>query len=246
MLGRRTAELHRALAKPTGDAAFEPEPVTAADVEEWHRNVRDEAVATLDLLEARRRGLPEQLQPDVDRLLASRDALLALIDAATPPRVGATKTRYHGDYHLGQVLLTTDDFVIVDFEGEPARSLPERRARHSPLRDVAGMLRSFSYAAAVALDRATIERPDDRARMLAPLADWRTQTMTAFYRAYVATIRGASSWPDDDRTATQLVRLFGLEKVLYELRYELANRPDWVRIPLAGLLERLVMSAQAQ
>jgi len=105
------------------------------------------------------------------------------------------------------------------------------------------MLRSFSYAAAVALDRATIERPDDRARLLAPLADWRTQTMAAFYRAYVATMRGTSSWPDDDRTATQLVRLFGIEKVLYELRYELANRPDWVRIPLAGLLERLVAGA---
>jgi maltose alpha-D-glucosyltransferase / alpha-amylase len=105
------------------------------------------------------------------------------------------------------------------------------------------MLRSFSYAAAVALDRATIERPDDRARMLAPLADWRTQTVGAFHRAYVTTMRGASSWPDDDRTATQLVRLFGLEKVLYELRYELANRPDWVRIPLAGLLERLVTGA---
>jgi maltose alpha-D-glucosyltransferase / alpha-amylase len=246
MLGRRTAELHRALAKPTGDAAFEPEPVTAGDIAEWHRNVRDEALATLDLLEQRRQGLPEHLRPDVDRLLASRDALLALIDATIPLRVGATKTRYHGDYHLGQVLLTTDDFVIVDFEGEPVRSLAERRAKHSPLRDVAGMLRSFSYAAAVALDRATIERPDDRARLLAPLTDWRTQAMAAFHRSYVATIRGTSSWPDDDRTATQLVRLFGLEKVLYELRYELANRPDWVRIPLAGLLERLVTSAQAR
>jgi len=238
-LGRRTAQLHAAFAKPTGDPAFEPEPITAADIAEWRGKVRDEALATLAALEHRRGTLAENLHADVNRLLSSRDALLASIDAAIPARVDATKTRYHGDYHLGQVLLTADDFVIIDFEGEPARSLPERRAKHSPLRDVAGMLRSFSYAAAVALDRATSERPEDRPRLAGPLDEWRTQTTAAFERAYVASARGNSSWPDDKRTATRLVRLFALEKVLYELRYELANRPDWVRIPVAGLLEQL-------
>ena len=242
-LGRRTAELHAALAKPTGDAAFEPEPVTTVDLANWHGKVRDDAVATLGLLLERQRALPENLQSDIDRLLASRDTLLAMIDATVPAKVNAAKTRYHGDYHLGQVLLTTDDFVIVDFEGEPARPLRERRAKHSPLRDVAGMLRSFNYAAAVALDRATSERPDDRARLLAPLLNWRSQTIDAFRRAYVDTIRGIASYPDDDRVAAQLIQLFALEKVLYELRYELANRPDWVRIPLAGLLEQVVTSA---
>ncbi|HVO87340.1 MAG TPA: maltose alpha-D-glucosyltransferase [Casimicrobiaceae bacterium] len=239
-LGRRTAELHQALAKPTGDRAFEPEPLTADDLSAWHAKVRDDVVATLDLLAQRQRALPENLRADANRLLVSRDALLARVDSVAPAAVNATKTRYHGDYHLGQVLLTTDDFVIVDFEGEPARSLAERRAKHSPLRDVAGMLRSFSYAAAVALDRATSERPDDRPRLVGPLNDWRTQTMAAFHRAYVNTIRGTSTYPDDDRIAGQLIQLFALEKVLYELRYELANRPDWVRIPLAGLLEQLV------
>jgi maltose alpha-D-glucosyltransferase / alpha-amylase len=242
-LGRRTAELHRALAKPTGDPAFEPEPISEQDLAAWHRKVREDVLATLDLLAQRQRALPDNLRADVERLLASREALLARVDSYVPESVAATRTRYHGDYHLGQVLLTTDDFVIVDFEGEPARSLAERRMKHSPLRDVAGMLRSFSYAAAVALDRATSERPDDRARLTGPLNDWRTQAMTTFHRAYVDSIRGTSSYPEDDRVAAQLIQLFALEKVLYELRYELANRPDWVRIPLAGLLEQLVTAA---
>jgi maltose alpha-D-glucosyltransferase/alpha-amylase len=240
-LGQRTAELHRALAKSSGNPAFEPQPITGDDLRVWHDRVRDETDATLAMLADRRNGLPENLQSDIDRLLGARDALQRLVATLVPQAVTATKTRYHGDYHLGQVLLTDHDFVIVDFEGEPTRPVDERREKHSPLRDVAGMLRSFSYAAAVALDRATAERPEDRARLAAPLADWRNEINGAFLAAYRETIKGTSSYPDDEAVAQQLIRLFALEKVLYELRYELAHRADWVRIPLAGLLEHLVV-----
>jgi maltose alpha-D-glucosyltransferase / alpha-amylase len=238
-LGERTAELHRALARPSGDPAFEPEPISGDDLRGWHARASDEALATLAMLQERRGTLPENVQPDADRLRNERDALLARIAALVPDAVNATKTRFHGDFHLGQVLLADHDFVIVDFEGEPSRPLSERRVKHSPLRDVAGMLRSFSYAAAVALDRATAERPEDRARLAGPLNDWRAEASAAFLTAYRERIKGASSYPDNDDVTRRLLQLFTLEKVLYELRYELAHRPEWVRIPLAGLLEQL-------
>jgi maltose alpha-D-glucosyltransferase/alpha-amylase len=238
-LGRRTGELHAALAKKTGDAAFDPEPITPDDLAALRTKVRNEAAQTLDLLASRRNGLPAAIRGDADRLLASRDALLASVDRAVPAHVAAMKTRYHGDYHLGQVLLTTHDFVIVDFEGEPSRSLGERRAKHSPLRDVAGMLRSFGYAAAVALDQATAERAEDRARLASPLAEWRAQAADAFLSGYRQAIRGVASYPADATDAVRLIGAFTLEKALYELRYELTNRPDWVRIPLSAVLEHL-------
>jgi maltose alpha-D-glucosyltransferase/alpha-amylase len=154
------------------------------------------------------------------------------------------KIRHHGDYHLGQVLVKRNDFIIVDFEGEPSRPLEERRAKHSPLRDVAGMLRSFSYAAAVALQQSRRQGPDPR--VSAALARWQTETSSAFLDAYREQIRGTVSWPSDPRVAAQLIELFSLEKALYELRYELANRPDWVGIPLAAVLSQLDARADAE
>jgi len=173
------------------------------------------------------------------RLLDRADALVAHARALVPDRIDAMKTRYHGDYHLGQVLINQHDFVIVDFEGEPSRSLDERRAKHSPLRDVAGMLRSFGYAAAVALEQGVAATPADRARLAAPLAQWRAQTEAAFLDGYRGAIGGTASWPADADIARRLIDAFTLEKALYELRYELANRPDWVGIPLLAILAQL-------
>ena len=149
------------------------------------------------------------------------------------------RSRFHGDYHLGQVLLAQDDVLITDFEGEPARPLSERRAKHSPLRDVAGMLRSLAYVAAVAVKRGTDERPAESVQ-LATLADtWEAQAREAFLDGYRAAIDACPTWPADPATAARLIDLFLIEKALYEVRYELDNRPDWLDVPVTGLLRLL-------
>jgi maltose alpha-D-glucosyltransferase/alpha-amylase len=238
-LGTRTAELHRALAVTSGDPAFDPEPATPDDLRQWAEVVRADVATTLDALERQRGALPAALAPQIDAVLAARGALDARLAAFAVPGDAGAKTRLHGDYHLGQVLVTGADFVIVDFEGEPGRGLDERRRKHSPLRDVAGMLRSFSYAAAFAFDKATLQRPQDQPRVVAPLIAWRQASVAAFLGAYREAIRGSPAHPADAATADALVELFVLEKTLYELRYELANRVDWVRIPLAGLAQQI-------
>jgi maltose alpha-D-glucosyltransferase / alpha-amylase len=233
-LGVRTAELHAALATPSGDPAFDPEPVTSGDLAEWKQHVRTEALATLDALDTARAGLPAPERDEAQALAERRGRLAEKIDACGAPGSGLVKTRYHGDYHLGQVLLAKNDFVIIDFEGEPARPLAERREKHSALRDVAGMLRSFSYARWTAL-RSVAQAEDEVAR-LAPLgAAWEVDVRGTFLRAYDDTARGAGLYPSFE-AVRGLLELFELEKAFYELRYEMANRPSWVRIPLLGIL----------
>lgn len=235
MLGQRTGELHQALAKETGDSAFDPEPISAADLIAWRKQVEDDCWRSLEKLEQYRGGLSEALQADVDRLLAARNVLVHRL-SLLPAELNAAKTRYHGDYHLGQVLIAEDDFIIIDFEGEPARSLAERRLKHSPVRDVAGMLRSFNYAAAVALESCTADRPDDRG-LLVPIAHrWEQEVAESFLAGYREAASGCPSYPGDSEHFLRLLELFTLEKALYELRYELSNRPDWVSVPLRGLL----------
>jgi maltose alpha-D-glucosyltransferase / alpha-amylase len=154
------------------------------------------------------------------------------------------KTRYHGDLHLGQVLAAQDDFIIVDFEGEPGRSLEERRAKTSVLRDVAGMLRSFSYAAHAAALRAkpgTITQAGTEA-----LANWEREAIHYFLEGYAKAASGVPSVQADEASFRATLDLFLIEKALYELRYELANRPDWVEIPLRGILELLEPSTPAR
>jgi maltose alpha-D-glucosyltransferase/alpha-amylase len=136
-------------------------------------------------------------------------------------------------------LLVADDFVITDFEGEPARPLVERRAKHLPLRDVAGMLRSFDYAGMVALAQSTTERPADRLRLEPIVRAWVQDTATAFLDGYRAAIGDAATYPADEHLRQRLLRLFLIEKCLYEIRYELNNRPAWLGIPVQGLLRLL-------
>jgi maltose alpha-D-glucosyltransferase/alpha-amylase len=230
-LGIRTAELHRAFALRTGNTAFDPEPVTGDDVVAWKARVRDDVIATLDLLARSRDTVPAAARDETEAVLGSRDALLSKVEACPVPREGLVKTRYHGDYHLGQVLLASNDFLIIDFEGEPARPLEERRAKHSALRDVAGMLRSFSYARWTALDR-TARNAEDFARLAPLAAAWEAEARRTFLDAYDQTAGGGHAALD---AARGLLPLFELEKALYELGYEINNRPAWVRIPLAGL-----------
>jgi maltose alpha-D-glucosyltransferase/alpha-amylase len=234
-LGLRTAELHAALASPGGDPAFDPEPVAPADIAEWKRRAREEALGALDALEAARAGLPAPERDEAQALADRRGRLIAKIDACDAPESGLVKTRYHGDYHLGQVLLAKNDFVIIDFEGEPARPLAERREKHSALRDVAGMLRSFNYARWTAL-RSVAQQAEDGLARLAPLAAaWEADVRATFLRAYDDAARAAGLYPSFE-AVRGLLELFELEKAFYELRYEMASRPAWVRIPLLGIL----------
>jgi maltose alpha-D-glucosyltransferase/alpha-amylase len=235
-LGKRTAQMHHALAKVSGDSAFDPEPFTDKDVAELRSKLGQEAKLTIELLSSRFDTLAGPVRDSAQRLLGMAQALHGHASAIVPDTIDAARTRYHGDYHLGQVLISKHDFVIVDFEGEPSRPLEERRAKHSPLRDVAGMLRSFGYAAAVAAQRGT-RAPEDDGRVGEALAQWRHETTQAFLAGYRSAIDGAPSYPRNEEAANRLIAAFTLEKALYELRYELANRPDWVAIPLDAILD---------
>jgi len=235
-LGRRTAELHWALARNTGNPDFDPEPVREENLASWTQRVAQDLAATLDRLAARRGALPPELSETIARVLAARVPLLDYIAGLLPARIQAMNSRYHGDYHLGQVLVVENDFVITDFEGEPGRNLAERRHKHSPLRDVAGMLRSFNYAAIVALDRHVARRPDQRGALEPYAAAWEKETAASFLSSYRETISGCPSYPAEPRQAQSLIDLFFLEKALSELRYEQDNRPDWVNVPLRALL----------
>ena len=189
-----------------------------------------------------RRAAPRSRPPRraaADELLGARDRLERLVAALPLAADGLVKTRYHGDLHLAQVLVVQNDFVIIDFEGEPARPVAERRRKHSPLRDVAGLIRSADYVARTAIARRVKVRSDDAALATALFRDWRLAVTSAFLEGYRKAARALPSVPDDDRVTDGLVRLFTIEKALYEVRYELDNRPDWVQVPLEGLLELL-------
>jgi maltose alpha-D-glucosyltransferase/alpha-amylase len=233
LLGTRTAGMHRALARTTGDRAFDPEPAGDEHLAEWRDTLERDAQETLRLLEAGANTLGGEASGLAARVLSQWQEMLAAARALLPARIEGARTRYHGDYHLGQVLLADGDVVIVDFEGEPGRTLLERRAKHSPLRDVAGMLRSFDYAAHVALDR--MNAPHDRERIAARAQEWLRHAEAAYLDAYLGEMADEPTAPAAS-AARDLIRFFSFEKALYEVRYELGNRPDWVRIPMHGLL----------
>ena len=171
-------------------------------------------------------------------LAGERARLLARIEACTARAAAAVKTRYHGDYHLGQVLLAKNDFIIIDFEGEPGRPLTQRRFKRAPLRDVAGMLRSLQYASAAAL-RDGRHRPEDVARLEPWARAWADWVSASFLGGYLDRIRGTRLLPPSDADLSLLLDFFMLEKCVYEINYELNNRPDWLEIPVRGLLALL-------
>jgi maltose alpha-D-glucosyltransferase/alpha-amylase len=162
---------------------------------------------------------------EVKALLGRRDEAMSLINRLAKLRPQGSKSRIHGDYHLGQVLVSQGDFYIIDFEGEPSRPLEEARRKHSPLRDVAGMLRSFSYAKWSATKTNSLDT-------------WEKQVRRAFLSGYEAGTQGSGLFESFD-DVRGLLRLFELEKALYELRYEFNNRPDWLQVPLAGIMGML-------
>ena len=236
ILGRRTGELHAALASAGGRRDFEPEVFSVPELKATARGMRQHATEELQLLEAAMPRLDDRRRDLARELLAQRSDLFHHFDALAHIRSGGARIRCHGDFHLGQVLIAEADVVILDFEGEPARPLAERRQKTSPLRDVAGMLRSFSYAAQTGLGVATHTRPEDAERLSPWARMWELWVGSAFLGAYRAAIDPSGLLPGNENDLDALLRAFVLDKALYELAYELNNRPDWVHIPLRGLL----------
>jgi maltose alpha-D-glucosyltransferase / alpha-amylase len=238
-LGRRTAEMHIALASDRSNLAFAPEPFTKEDLAAVSAITAVEAQRSLDILESESVTLQGEVADSAKRLLQSRETLLERIRSAPALEFSASKIRVHGDYHLGQVLWVEGDYVLLDFEGEPARPIEQRRLKQSPLKDVAGMIRSYSYAAYAGLFGHVAARPAELERLEPWARIWQTWTTAAFLRGYFATAAGALFIPTAPSQRDALLELFVLDKVLYELNYELNNRPDWVRIPLRGIFDLL-------
>jgi len=236
ILGKRTAELHLALAAASDDPAFAPEPLTSDDMARLATELREHASRVFEELKGNLVRLPDEIIDEASLVLSQRRRILDRFRDLETTEVGAVKIRIHGDYHLGQVLCVKNDYVILDFEGEPARSLAERRSKYPALKDVAGMLRSFSYAAFGAVLAYTARRPDDLDRLRDWAILWERWTAAAFLRAYLATAGEANFLPSEKSSLQRLLEAFILDKALYELRYELNNRPSWVRIPLSGIL----------
>jgi maltose alpha-D-glucosyltransferase/alpha-amylase len=236
LLGRRTGELHLMLCSEVVDSAFAPQPFTGFYQQSLFQAAHKMLVRTIELLRKRAGGLPEPLTPLARALCGQEEAIDRRLRAITTRKLDCGRVRVHGDLHLGQILDTGDDFVIIDFEGEPGRPLNERRYKRSPLIDVAGMLRSFHYASESALRSGRL-RPEDSA-VLGPWARaWTRWMRGAFLHEYLRAVADAPVLPAADSDRALLLEFYQLEKCIYEVRYELNNRPDWLAIPLAGLRE---------
>ena len=234
-LAARTAELHRALAVSTGDPSFDPEPFTAARLAEWAAAIRAELDTTLASVRSHRSELTGPARDVASQALDSTRQLHAAIDRHANGPTTALAIRLHGDFHLAQALVTRNDFIITDLEGEPGRRLEERRRKHTVLKDVAAMRRSFDYARVVAA-RQFAATPHSGSVDVAPLLeDWRGRAQAAFLDAYTQAIGDSGVLPRDSTETGRLLALATMERLLYEVRYELANRPELVTVPLLDL-----------
>ncbi len=237
LIGRRTAELHMALASRSDIEDFAPEAITAEDSADWTVKLRARAQAVFDLLEQHIKGLPEAAGKSARRLMANRSAVIELIESRWGDKFNAVKIRHHGDFHLGQVLIAKEDAFILDFEGEPRRALEDRRRKAPPARDVAGLLRSIDYAGHAAVDRLENQKLDDGSGFAHRVRQWAERLAAAYWDAYRAGDSGL--WPADETESRALLDLFVLEKAFYEIEYEMNNRPSWVHIPLEATLRIL-------
>jgi len=235
-LGRRTAEMHLSLAVDRRDVDFAPVRMEPDDLAALRAALQADAARAFDALKANLARLPDDAVETAGLVLSRRTHLLERFQRLTALQDAGAKTRVHGDYHLGQVLRAKGDFVILDFEGEPARMLQERRTKQSPLKDVAGMVRSFSYAAFSAMTHFSSRRPADTERLEPWARLWETAVTAEFLRAYRKTMGKSTIVPRTAEAFDVLLQIFTLDKALYELVYELNHRPGWVRAPLNGIL----------
>jgi len=235
-LGRRTAQMHMALASTPDDPAFSPEPTTAEYLHALARAFRERAAEAFDALKENVSRMPDDAIEPAGLVLGRRRRVLEHFKDLDAKRIQSLRTRIHGNYHLGNVLRVKTDYLIIDFEGESTLSLTQRRAKHSPLKDVASMLRSFSYAVYATLMNYTTRRPEDLGSLIPWARLWERSTAGAFLRAYRETAADAEYLPASPEDFRQLLQAYVMDKALYELMYELSNRPAWVRIPLEGIL----------
>ena len=237
--GRRLAEMQLALATHPELDDFRPLPIEPADVRSWAEGVLARAERVFEELLRRRAHLREPDRRMADSLLSYRDSLALRLGQVLPEQIDALKIRHHGDFHLGQMLIVRDDVYIIDFEGEPRRSLEERRLNAPAARDVAGLIRSIDYSVTAAFDRALLAGPDEHGKIAAGLEVWRVRSVATFLSAYRETLGEQNLWPMNLEAADRLLDFFLLEKAFYEIEYELSHRPDWLRVPLAGALRIL-------
>ncbi len=241
LLAQRTAELHISLASVPDDPEFAPEPFSMTYQKSVYHSMRSLTGQNLDLLEQSLNGLPDETKEDARTVLNLQGDIIEQFEPLRSRKFNAARIRCHGDYHLGQVLYTGRDFAIIDFEGEPARPLSERRLKRSPLRDVAGMVRSFDYAAhsAAVLYSASKASQDDFLLLERWGRFWYTWVSAVFLSSYLETVKDAHLLPEDRDDVTVLLNACLLEKAVYEIGYELNNRPAWLRVPIRGILQLL-------
>jgi maltose alpha-D-glucosyltransferase/alpha-amylase len=241
LLGQRTGELHVALASGQSDA-FRPEPFSMTYQQSLYGSIMQLCDRVFSQLRTRLNQLPEAVRPPGQAVLEEEADIRETFEELNERDIPGQRIRTHGDYHLGQVLYTGDDFVIVDFEGEPARPLPERYIKHSPLRDVAGMLRSFHYAAYAVLPGFGVRSvvPQDQFSLAEPwVRYWRNWTSVAFLRQYMHTVTPADILPPEVSDIEALLRILLMEKAVYELGYEINNRPGWLRVPAQAIIRQI-------
>jgi len=240
LLAERTAQLHLALAKPVDDPAMKPEPLTDLNRRALYHSIAGQVDQKFQLLRERLHMLPGDTRVLALAVLERQGETAQCARSILDRRIEAMRIRCHGDYHLGQVLCTGKDFVIIDFEGEPARLLGQRRIKHTPLRDVASMLRSFHYAAhALMIGPGGSIRSEDAERLKDWARLWYTCSGAVFLKSYLELTADIAFLPDSREQLKTLLDISMLEKVIYELGYEMNNRPEWVKIPLEGILQLL-------
>jgi maltose alpha-D-glucosyltransferase/alpha-amylase len=242
LLGQRTAEMHVALASDNEDPDFAPEPFSALYQRSLYQSMRNHSGQMFLLLRKSLKSLRGVVLDQALKLVDMQDEALKVFRKTVSKKITAKRTRIHGDYHLGQVLYTGKDYVIIDFEGEPARPLTERRIKRTPVRDVAGMLRSFHYAAYTSLFGhlgSAMVRPEDLAALEPWARFWNVGICSSFLNSYLQHAQPGGFLPPTREELNILLEIYLLEKALYELGYELNNRPDWVRVPIIGILQLL-------
>jgi maltose alpha-D-glucosyltransferase / alpha-amylase len=245
LLGKRTAEMHLALSSDAESPDFAPEPFSALHQRSMFQSMQSQARRVLQLLRKKMKHLPAAAGKMAEEILQSEDEIMERLKAVLMEHRTGVRMRIHGDYHLGQVLYTGDDFIIIDFEGEPARPLSERRLKRSPLRDIAGMLRSLHYAAYSGLQQHLALRPEDLEKLEHWIELWQRYLGGAFLRSYLERAQDAPFLPQEVEEIDTLLNAFLLHKALYELGYELNSRPEWVMMPLKGIRSNLDIKGKA-